>query len=154
MVTYTNASENDWHLSKCKRVLQSVYRSRINQLPRFLRLPTRFSNFCRVPFNTTLSITRKVPDRSRCRRWNHHTSENNWFYDFINVPSLRLGIMVPDRLIISKMYCTAWNFFCKRVTNVQIFDRVFFKDRSFLLLLVDIASSVSWQRGSVPCRVM
>ena len=44
-VTYTNNSQNDWHLSKCKRVLQSVYRTPINQFLRFVQLPTCFFKF-------------------------------------------------------------------------------------------------------------
>ena len=35
------SSQNDWYLSKCKRVLQSIYRTPINQFPRFVQLATR-----------------------------------------------------------------------------------------------------------------
>ena len=64
MAIYTNASQNDWYLSTCKRVLQSVYRTPINQFPRFLQLSTRFQNFYRVSFDMMISVTRKIPDRS------------------------------------------------------------------------------------------
>ena len=46
------------------RVLQSVYRISINQFPRFLQLPTRFSNFYRASFDMVISVIRKIPDRS------------------------------------------------------------------------------------------
>ena len=46
------------------RVLQSVYRIPINQFPRFLQLPTRFSNFYRASFDMMISVIRKIPDRS------------------------------------------------------------------------------------------
>ena len=64
----TNSSENDWYLTKCKRVLRSVYRTSINQFPRFLQLATRFSNFHRVSFDMTMSVMWKIADRS-LDRW-------------------------------------------------------------------------------------
>ena len=41
---------------------QSVKRS--CQFSRFVQLATRFSNFYRVSFDMTISIIRKIPDRS------------------------------------------------------------------------------------------
>ena len=66
--TYTNSSENDWYLSKCTGVLQFVHRTPIDQFPRFLQLATRFSNFYRVSFDMTISVIRKIPDRSLDRQ--------------------------------------------------------------------------------------
>ena len=41
LATYTNASQNDWYLSKYKRALRSIYRTPINQFPRLVQFSTR-----------------------------------------------------------------------------------------------------------------
>ena len=45
----------------------------------FYNLPHVFLNFYCVLFNMMISVVRKIPD---------HTSENDWFYNFINVSTL------------------------------------------------------------------
>ena len=53
--TYDNTNRNDWYLSKCERMLQSVYGTTINQFLRFVQLATRFENFYCLSFDMMIS---------------------------------------------------------------------------------------------------
>ena len=46
----------------------------------------------------------------------YHTSQNDWVYNFINVPTF-FSFMVPGGLMVPKMYCITWNCFYKKVVN-------------------------------------
>ena len=99
-----------------KRVLRSVYRTSINQFPRFLQFVTRLSNFYRVSFSTMISVIKKILDRSLeiPQQWKWLVLQ---FYKFVNP---RLGIVDPDGLINPKMYYITWNFFRKKVIIILL----------------------------------
>ena len=78
-------------------MLQSDYRTAINQFPRFLQLATGFVNFYRVSFDMTISVIKKIADRSL-----DANARNTTAVTMTGPTILRmcLGIMVLDNIVL------------------------------------------------------
>ena len=61
-----------------------------------------------------ISVNRKIPDRSLDAN-TRNTTAVKMVLQFYKCVNPRLRIMVPDGLIIPKMYYITLNFFCKKI---------------------------------------